>query len=215
MTKNLSIVGLVAAAAASSALVIGATPAKAACLSSNASTTCATFTNSGSGFQEVVDKAYTDTVWLGNTQLNKITFTQNNLFTAGLPIQLANIEYFNGTSWTSTNLSSTNFNITSNDVAGILSPNLLTGPVSIDPATFEIRYTILNNPSLTGGSMAAFESYVANSKTDGSTPQTQTRSHQLVANGPTAPVPAPLPILGISAAFGFSRRLRKQIKSFA
>jgi hypothetical protein len=211
MFNKFHLAGLVAVAAATSGFVVA--PAKAACLSSSSVTTCATFTNPGSAFQEVVDSAYTDTQFVANTRLEQIKFTQNGGFT-GLPIVLTDIQYFNGTSWTTTGLSSTSYNVTA--ISALLATNLLTGgPITFDQSLFQLRYTISANPSLTGVTGAAFESYALNAASNGATQQSQTRTHELVATPPTTATPSPLPIFGASAAFGFSRRLRKQIKSFA
>jgi len=212
MTKKLSIAGFVVTAAASSAFVIGAAPSKAACLSTSSVTTCATFDNTGSSVQGVVDSAYTDTQFVANNRLDEIKFTQNGGFTGGLPIVLTDIEYFNGTSWTTTGLSATTYNVSATTALGAI--NLLTTSQTFNQSLFELRYTIAANPSLTGVTGAAFESYARNSNT-GATQQSQTRTHELVTSTPPTTAPSPLPIFGASAAFGFSRRLRKQIKSFA
>jgi len=206
MTKKLSIAGFVVAAAASSAFVIGAAPSKAACLTSSAVTTCATFTPP-SGFQGVVDSAYTDTQFVANNRLDEIKFTHNGGFTAGLPIILNDIEYFNGTTWTTAGLSATTYSITSS--SALLATNLLTSSQTFTQSAFQLRYTIAANPSLTGITGAAFESYALNSNS-GSTEQSQTRTHTLVATPPTT-APSPLPIFGASAAFGFSRSMRRRI----
>jgi len=211
MTKKLSVAGFVVAAVASSAFAIGAAPSKAACLSASAVTTCATFDNTGSAFQEVVDKAYTDTQFLLNNRLDEIKFTQNGGFTAGLPIVLNNIEYFNGSSWTTAGLSQTTYNVTASSALTAL--DILTTSQTFNQSLFQLRYTIAANPSLTGVAGAAFESYVRNSN-NGATQQSQTRSHELVPTPSTA-VPSPFAIFGVGTAFGFSRRIRKQIKSFA
>jgi len=205
MTKKLSIAGFVVAAAASSAFVIGAAPSKAACLSSSSVTTCATFTPP-SAFQGVVDKAYTDTQFVANNRLDEIKFTQNGGFT-GLPIVLTDIEYFNGTSWTTSGLSDTTYNVSAVSALGAI--NLLTTSQTFDQSKFELRYTIAANPSLTGIAGAAFESYARNSA-NGATQQSQTRTHELVTTPPTT-APSPLPIFGASAAFGFSRSMRRRI----
>jgi hypothetical protein len=42
-----------------------------------------------------------------------------------------------------------------------------------------------------------------------------TISVQVNASGSPASVPGPLPILGVTATFGFSRKLRKRIKNSA
>jgi len=215
MTKKLSIAGFVAAAAASSAFAIGAAPSKAACLSSSSVTTCATFDNTGSALQQVVDSAYTDTQFVANNRLDVIKFIQNGGFTAGIPIVLNDIQYFNGTTWTTAGLSATTYNVTAS--SALFATDLLTTSQAFNQSLFRLRYTIAANPSLTGVTGAAFESYVLNSSA-GATQQSQTRIHELVATPPTPPTaatPSPLPIFGASAAFGFSRRLRKQIKSFA
>jgi hypothetical protein len=211
MTKKLSIAGFLVTAAASSAFVFSPAPSKAACLSTSSVTTCATFDNTGSAFQGVNDKAYTDTQFVANNQLDQIKFTHNGGFTAGLPIILNDIEYFNGTTWTTAGLSATTYNVTS--TSALLATNLLTSSQTFNQSLFQLRYTIAANPSLTGVTGAAFESFARNSNS-GATIQSQTRTHELVVTPPTG-TPSPLPIFGASAAFGFSRRLRKQIKSFA
>jgi hypothetical protein len=205
MTKKLSIAGFVVAAAASSAFVIGAAPSKAACLSSSSVTTCATFDNTGSGLQGVVDSAYTDTQFVANNRLDQIKFFHNGGFTAGLPIVLTNIEYFNGTVWTTSGLSDTTYSVSA--VSALAATNLLTTPQTFNQSLFELRYTIAANPSLTGVAGAAFESYARNSNS-GATQQSQTRIHELVTS---TPAPSPLPIFGASAAFGFSRSMRRRI----
>jgi len=211
MTKKLSIAGFAVAAAASSAFALGAAPSKAACLSTSSVTTCATFDKTGSAFQEVIDKAYTDSQFVANNRLDEIKFTQNTGFTAGLPIVLNNIEYFNGTDWTTAGLSATTYSISAS--TALSATNLLESSQTFNQSLFQLRYTIAANPLLTGVTVAAFESYALNSNS-GATEQSQTRTHKLVATPPTG-TPSPLPIFGASAAFGFSRRLRKQIKSLA
>jgi len=180
-------------------------------LSTSAVTSCATFDNAGSAFQGVVDTAYSDTQFVANNRLDQIKFTQNGGFTAGLPIILNDIEYFNGTRWTTAGLSATTYSVTS--PSALLATNLLTSSQFFNQSLFQLRYTIAANPSLTGVTGAAFESYALNSNS-GATQQSQTRTHELVVTSPTG-TPSPLPIFGASAAFGFSRRLRKQIKSLA
>jgi len=207
MTKKLSIAGFVVAAAASSAFVIGAAPSKAACLSSSAVTTCATFTPP-SGFQGVVDSAYTDTQFVANNRLDEIKFFHNGGFTAGLPIVLTDIQYFNGTDWTTSGLSTTTYNISAGSV--LAATNLLTTSQTFNQSLFQLRYTIAANSSLTGVTGAAFESYARNSDS-GATQQSQTRTHELVTSTPPTTAPSPLPIFGASAAFGFSRSMRRRI----
>jgi hypothetical protein len=207
MTKKLSIAGFVVAAAASSAFVIGAAPSKAACLSSSSVTTCATFTPP-SGFQGVVDSAYTDTQFVLNNRLDEIKFFHNGGFTAGLPIVLTDIEYFNGTSWTTSGLSATTYNVSAG--SALVATNLLTTSQTFNQSLFQLRYTIAANPSLTGAAGAAFESYARNSDS-GATQQSQTRTHELVTSTPPTTAPSPLPIFGASAAFGFSRSMRRRI----
>jgi hypothetical protein len=170
------------------------------------------FDNTGSAFQQVVDSAYTDTQFVANNRLDVIKFTQNGGFTAGIPIVLNDIQYFNGTTWTTAGLSATTYNATAS--SALFATDLLTTSQAFNQSLFQLRYTIAANPSLTGVTGASFESYVLNSNA-GATQQSQTRTHELVATPPTAANPSPLPIFGASAAFGFSRRLRKQIKSFA
>jgi hypothetical protein len=149
---------------------------------------------------------------VANNRLDQIKFFQNTGFTAGLPIVLTDIEYFNGTSWTTSGLSATTYNVSAGSALG--ATNLLTASQTFNQSLFKLRYTIAANPTLTGVDGAAFESYARNSN-NGATQQSQTRIHELVTSTPPTTAPSPLPIFGASAAFGFSRRLRKQIKSLA
>jgi hypothetical protein len=213
MTKKLSIAGLVVAAAASSAFAFGAAPAKAACLTASVGTNCATFSQASAS--NAVDFAYTDAVFSSNNTLSRIKFYHDGI-TTGLPITLTNIAYSvnGGSSWLTTNLSSTSYTVQSSYTSDAAAPNLLTADFTYTPtADFQLRFTIPTTPALSPG-FSDIYSYVRNTSA-GDTPQTQTRIHSLRINPPTAATPGPLPLLGAGAAFGFSRRLRTRVRTAA
>jgi len=211
MTKKLSIAGLVVAAAASSTFAFGAAPAQAACLTSNASTNCSTFSPTSESSAE--DFGYTDSVWVANRILTEIKFYSNN-FTAGMPITLTDIAYsFNGTTWLTTGLSSTSYSVSATNSGA--AANLLTANQDNGAAigsTFRLRFKIPTSLGLAPlDESASITSRVTNRK-NGSPADFQSQERSHAANEvSTAATPGPLPIFGAGLAFGFTRKVRKRI----
>ena len=197
-----------AAAAATSGTIFFQAPAQAGCLSTSAGTNCLTFNQSSPSL--AIDRAYTDADFISNTRLDDIRFYQNG-FTSGLPITLTDIAYSlnNGTTWLTTNLSSTSYTIAPGFTDETNSTNLLTSPVVGAQNMVQLRFTIPTTPTLAPAGKRIV-SFLANS---GTSPQTQTRTHTLNDDTPpSAATPGPLPLLGAGAAFGFSRRLRSRLR---
>jgi hypothetical protein len=196
-----------AAAAATSGSVFFQAPAQAGCLTSSAGTNCLTFNQSSAS--SAIDRAYTDADFSANTQLDEIRFFQNG-FTGGLPITLTNIAYSidGGANWSTTNLSSTSYTISSTFTDDTNSTNLLTSSIIAAQNNIQLRFTIPTTPTLAPAGRRII-SFLANS---GTSDQTQTRTHTLADIPPSVPTPGPLPLLGAGAAFGFSRRLRSRLR---
>jgi hypothetical protein len=209
-TMNRSLFLGLAAAAATSGSVFFQAPAQAGCLTSSAGTNCLTFNQSSAS--SVIDRAFTDSDFIANTQLDDIRFYQNG-FTGGLPITLTNIAYSidGGANWSTTNLSSTSYTISSTFTDETNSTNLLTSSVVAAQNNIQLRFTIPTTPTLAPAGRRIV-SFLANS---GTSPQTQSRTHTLADIPPSVPTPGPLPLLGAGAAFGFSRRLRSRLRTAA
>jgi len=104
------------------------------------------------------------------------------------------------------NLSGGSFS-TSLTSTGLLLPTTLVAGSSpnINPSVVGSYNPIITNPKFT----QAF------SVTGGQTDTITKFGIQLIQQSPPAPVPSPLPILGAGAAFGFSRKLRRRIRTVA
>jgi hypothetical protein len=126
--------------------------------------------------------------------------------------------------WTAGTL--TGISITGDGIAGSLPFSNLsfTGPgtfftdfapiappiTSINFATSTLSFTIPAGVASNGNTITARISY-----NDTAAFQTNTSSAVLLTAASSVPVPGPLPLLGVAAAFGFSRKLRKRIKQAA
>jgi hypothetical protein len=228
MTRKLSIAGLVAAAAASSALTFGIAPAQAACVTAGPETSqnCVTF-DSAATTTTLTAFGFADAGWIDGTALTNLRFSANSTVLGSTddwtftpdPITISNIEYsfdWTGdagtTSWTQTGLTSTSVTLAS----GGTSVNAITGTNSLGSiakgsafgSTFAVRFTV---PTTTTSNNGQLGLRVGNSGAPAGN-QTQTRLYNATSSTPATGTPGPLPLLGAGAAFGFSRRLRSRVR---
>jgi len=211
MTTKLSIAGLVVAAAASSAITFGVAPANSACLTSAAGNNCATF--DGSSASNALFNGFTDATFAANVKITDISFDAVNI-TGDFPIALTGLEY----SFDNFSTPGTAFNLGTYTISAAgTGPDLLGGVVFAPGGqigdNFAVRATLpagIYTP--TSGARFIRINIGSNNSVD-TLPQSQTRLSTPVET-PTG-TPSPLPLLGAGAAFGYSRRLRKQIKQIA
>jgi hypothetical protein len=219
MTKQLSIAGLVVAAAASSAIAFGAAPAKAACTDApSAGQNCSTFNPTSPSNLEGF--GFADSNWVQNNQLVGIRFTAEESIHGGLPgstmtftpdpMTITDIAYsFDGTTWLTTGI---NTSVQMPSTFG-QSANIVTSPQTFAAANwstnFRVRFTV---PTLTSSNAGQLAVRVSSNGTGGANTQTRLYSSTtLNPPGPATGTPGPLPLLGAGVAFGFSRSVRKRI----
>lgn len=136
------------------------------------------------------------------------------------PITITDIFYSwdGGATYTQTGLSQTSFTLTSQGQTGsnlLSSEQIRPGGGQIGLNQFRIKYTLpagIYTPLGTGNGDNYIQAFVASNTLANSLPQTQTRISTPVQGPSGTAVPGPLPLLGVSAAFGFSRSLRKRIR---
>lgn len=218
MTKKLSIAGLVVAAAASSAVVFGIAPAKAACLPSDPSATCATFDpSSASNIAEYTGFSGTYT---NDTPLTRVRVLFQATGTFNLPFNITNITLFGdglnpaGEALSDVSITSTGLEGAQGGISGFI-----TG-LNLNSQTFansKLSFTIPSGVA-SAGSGATLTAFINYQNATNPTLFANTSGNNFtttVTSGPSVATPAPISILGAGAAFGFSRRLRKQIKQVA
>jgi hypothetical protein len=232
MTKKFPIVGLVVAAAASSAIAFGAPSVKAACATAGPGTiqNCTTFDSSATT-TTLIGFALTDGGFINGTGIQRIQFSANQAITLGTsdwnftpdPITISNIEYSFGwtgtegtTTWTSAGLNTTSVTLGSGQVSSF---NAITGTSSAGniPApsgqfgsevgsAFAVRFQVPVTTTSNNGQLALRVQAVGGGE------QSQTRVFNATTQQSTSSeVPGPLPLLGAGAAFGFSRSMRRRI----
>jgi len=221
MTKKLSIAGLVVAAAASSAIAFGAAPAKAACIGGN--NPCTTFdtnltasptsvqigtgTNTGTAFTNLRIGFYTTGITPSVNTFDITSISVSSSYLTSNPLTIAGPLSLN----TATNIN-TNTAVYSAPDAGPWAAITVPGN-NFDWSNIAVSFTIPAGVQPAGAKVFAVVQ-VDDGSFDGNNTLTKVRSFT-AANQSSAAAPGPLPLLGAGAAFGFSRRLRKQIKQVA
>ena len=214
MTKKLSIAGLVVAAAASSAIAFGSAPAKAACLPTDGTSSCSTFDPStASNVVGLTGFAGTASPTTAYDRV-RLQFSYTGAWT--LPFTLTNVTLAgDGGSFTTpgqtVTVSSTGSFI--GGPGGFIAFTI-PGTNSIDFANSVVSFTIPSGVVSGTASITPRIVYYTNGDADNNIPSNQPLTATYTDSSATG-TPGPLPILGAGAAFGFSRRLRKQIKQVA
>jgi hypothetical protein len=197
--------------AAATAGVFVSMPAQAACLTTNLQNNCVTYDTTGGTTKAILE--YTD------VNLSQNNFWQLTTNTAAVG-NFSDWEYgYNGTSWTSFAPGFVN-NIGTAQAGTVWTTS--TTPVAPAGSPFYIRVTLSNAATLDLGyqfSIATNSNGFANAAGiladdfAGNNPSLLSRSFTRVNDPATAATPGPLPLMGAAAAFGYSRKIRKAIRS--
>ena len=195
--------------AAATAGVFVSMPAQAACLTTNLQNNCVTYDTTGGTTKAILE--YTD-----------VNLQQNNFWQlTGTTATIANFsdwEYgSNGTTWSSFN---PGFVTSGAFQAGSIFTTA-TSPVAPAGNPFYIRVTLSNTASLNDGFQFIVRTNgnnftnVSGLLDDDATNNFSglTRTFTRVNDPATAATPGPLPLMGAAAAFGYSRKIRKAIRS--
>ena len=210
--KKLFLATALSLAGASCFLLIS--PSKAACLTTSGTSNCATFDPATPSTAEYF--AFNDGDFIMGEKITALRINAGPDLSGVYPITITNIFYSwdAGVTYTQAGLSQTSFTLTSPGQTGTdLLPidQIKPGGGTIGLNQFRIKYTLpagTYTPLGTGIGDNYIQAFVASNKINNSLPQTQTR----ISTPVQVSVPGPLPLLGVSAAFGFSRRLRKRIR---
>jgi len=202
--KKFAIAGALGCAAAFASM-----PAQAACLTSNAQNNCVTYDTTGGTTRAILE--YTD-VNLAQNNYWQITASTSTV------ANLSNWEYgSNGTNWTSFDpgfatsgvfQAGSIFGTGSTPSAPAGNPFYIRVVLS-NTATLNASYQFLvrtNNNSITNINGLLDDDSANNFSS-------LTRSFTRVNDPSTAATPGPLPLMGAAAAFGYSRKIRKAIRS--
>ena len=195
--------------AAATAGVFVSMPAQAACLTTNLQNNCVTYDTTGGTTKAILE--YTD-----------VNLQQNNFWQlTGTTATIANFsdwEYgSNGTTWSSFNPGF----VTSGPFQAGSIFTTATSPVAPAGNPFYIRVTLSNTASLNDGFQFIVRTNgnnftnVSGLLDDDATNNFSglTRTFTRVNDPATAATPGPLPLMGAAAAFGYSRKIRKAIRS--
>ena len=196
-----------------SASVFASMPAQAACLTTNVENNCVTYNTTGGITKAIL--AYTD-----------INLSQNNYWqltsTSAFVGNFSNWEYgSDGTNFTSFTPTFAN-NIGTAQVSQLFTLVPLTNPAAPAGSPFYIRVQLSNTAPLNSPYQFSIATnnngYVnaAGALADdfvGNNPSLLSRSFTRVDDPATAATPGPLPLMGAAAAFGYSRKIRKAIRT--
>jgi hypothetical protein len=221
MTKKLSIAGLVVAAAASSAFAFGAAPAKAACLPTDPSATCATFDpTSASNVELYTSFSGTSTTGVYDRVrvLFRLTGFTNNVFDiSNIKLEGQGLPASPGFTFADVTTSATGFPTGPTPggatVAYTLPSSINAASTTLDFANNKLTFTFPSGIA-TAGDGSRIRAYVNYFDSNDSELISQTSGNPFdttVTSGPPVPTPGPISILGAGAAFGFSRCLRRRI----
>jgi hypothetical protein len=202
--KKFAIAGALGCAAAFANM-----PAQAACLTSNAQNNCVTYDTTGGTTQAILTYTDVNLFQNNNWQITASTATVANF---------SNWEYgSNGTTWNSFN---PGFVTSGAFQAGTIF-NTLSTPSAPAGNPFYIRVTLSNTATLN----APYQFLVRTNKNSYTNSNglldddasnnfsSNTRTFSRVDDPATAATPGPLPLMGAAAAFGYSRKIRKAIRT--
>jgi hypothetical protein len=214
--KKLFLATALSITGASSFLLIS--PSKAACLTTSMTSNCATFNPATSSTAEYF--AFNDGDFIMGEKITALRINAGPDLSGVYPITITDIFYSwdAGVTYTQAGLSQTSFTLTSQGQTGtdlLPTDQFKPGGGTIGLNQFRIKYTLpagTYTPLGTGIGDNYIQAFVASNNTANSLPQTQTRISTPVQGSSGTAVPGPLPLLGVSAAFGFSRSLRKRIR---